>query len=86
MGVQTGLSSAHVQVPFFEAIQPMETVFFHLTNIAVLAVLVVLVIGLFVMMRGKSPNLSQKLMRWRVGLQFAAIMMVLAYVLARQYF
>ena len=64
----------------------METVFFHLTNIAVLAVLVVLVIGLFVMMRGKSPNLSQKLMRWRVGLQFAAIMMVLAYVLARQYF
>lgn len=64
----------------------METVFFHLTNIAVFAVLVVLVAGLVVMLRGKSPNLSQKLMRWRVGLQFAAIMMVLAYVLVRQYF
>lgn len=63
----------------------METVFFHLTTIATLAVLVVLVCGLYVMMRGDSPNLSQKLMRWRVGLQFTAIMMVLAYVLVRHY-
>ncbi|HRN83824.1 MAG TPA: twin transmembrane helix small protein [Hyphomicrobium sp.] len=64
----------------------METILFHLTTIATLAVLVVLVCGLYVMMRGKSPNLSQKLMRWRVGLQFTAIMLVLAYVLVRQYF
>lgn len=64
----------------------METILFHLTTIATLAVLVVLVFGLYVMMRGKSPNLSQKLMRWRVGLQFTAIMLVLAYVLVRQYF
>ena len=63
----------------------METVFFHLTTIATLAVLAVLVCGLYVMMRGDSPNLSQKLMRWRVGLQFTAIMMVLAYVLVRHY-
>jgi hypoxia induced protein len=32
-------------------------------------------------MRGSNPNLSQKLMRWRVGLQFVAIMiaMILVY-------
>lgn len=64
----------------------MEDVFYHLTNIAVFAVLMVLLAGLVVMMRGKSPNLSQKLMRWRVGLQFGAIMMVVAYVIARRYF
>ncbi len=64
----------------------MQTVLFHLTTIATLAVLAVLVCGLYVMMRGQSPNLSQKLMRWRVGLQFGAIMLVLAYVLVRQYF
>ena len=39
---------------------------------------VVLVLGLFNMMRGGSPNLSQKLMRWRVGLQFVAILVILA--------
>lgn len=64
----------------------MQTVLFHLTTIATLAVLAVLACGLYVMMRGQSPNLSQKLMRWRVGLQFGAIMLVLAYVLVRQYF
>lgn len=64
----------------------MQTVLFHLTTIATLAVLAVLVCGLYVMMRGQSPSLSQKLMRWRVGLQFGAIMLVLAYVLVRQYF
>ena len=42
--------------------------------------------GLWVMSRGESPNLSQKLMRWRVGLQFAAIMIILAYVLVRHFF
>jgi hypothetical protein len=35
------------------------------------------------MMRGRSPNLSQKLMRWRVGLQFLAIViaMLLVYLM-----
>jgi hypothetical protein len=33
------------------------------------------------MMRGTSPNMSQKLMRWRVGLQFVAILLILAFVL-----
>ena len=41
-----------------------------MTTIAVPAVVVVLMLGLWNMMRGKSANLSQKLMRWRVGLQF----------------
>ena len=37
------------------------------------AVALVLLMGLVNMMRGGSPNTSQKLMRWRVGLQFVAI-------------
>jgi hypothetical protein len=40
----------------------------------------VLLIGFWNMMRGTNPNLSQKLMRWRVGLQFVAILIILAYV------
>ena len=32
------------------------------------------------MLRGKSPNLSQKLMRWRVGLQFLAILLMMTLV------
>jgi hypothetical protein len=37
------------------------------------------------MMRGGSPNLSQKLMRWRVVLQFIAIIiaMVAVWVMGR---
>lgn len=58
----------------------MQTFLYHLTTIAVLAVLCVLLFGLRTMMKGTSPNLSQKLMRWRVGLQFLAILIILAYV------
>jgi hypothetical protein len=58
----------------------MQTFLYHSTTIAVLAVLVVLLFGLRTMMKGTSPNLSQKLMRWRVGLQFLAILIILAYV------
>jgi hypothetical protein len=42
-------------------------------TLALLAVAVVLGLGLFNMMRGGSPNRSQSLMRWRVILQFVAI-------------
>ena len=59
----------------------MTTVLYHATTIAVLAVFVVLLLGLRSMMKGSSPNLSQKLMRWRVGLQFCAILLIMAYVL-----
>ena len=55
----------------------------YLTMLAVVAVFLVLLAGLWNMMRGSSPNLSQTLMRWRVGLQFLAIMiaMILVYLL-----
>lgn len=55
----------------------MPSVAFHMTTVAVLAVGVVLALGLWNMLRGTSPNTSQKLMRWRVGLQFAAIVLVM---------
>lgn len=50
----------------------------YLTILALAAVACVLVLGLINMMRGGSPNTSQKLMRWRVGLQFVAIVVLMA--------
>ena len=44
---------------------------------AIVAVGIVLVLGLFNMMRGGSPNRSQKLMRLRVLLQFVAIVVIM---------
>ena len=45
--------------------------------IAIIAVAIVLVFGLVNMMRGGSPNTSQKLMRLRVLLQFIAIIVIM---------
>jgi hypoxia induced protein len=53
-----------------------------LVPIAVAAVAVVLLLGLFNMMRGGSPDRSQKLMRLRVLLQFVAIMITMLAVWA----
>jgi heme/copper-type cytochrome/quinol oxidase subunit 4 len=50
----------------------------YLPMFAVAAVAVILMLGLFNMMRGGSPNRSQNLMRWRVGLQFLAIIILMA--------
>ena len=50
----------------------------YLVPIAIGAVAVVLVLGLFNMMRGGSPNTSQRLMRLRVLLQFVAIVVIMA--------
>ncbi len=50
--------------------------------IAVGAVALVLFMGLVNMMRGGSPNVSQKLMRWRVLLQFVAIIIAMVTVWA----
>ncbi|MGD9668763.1 MAG: twin transmembrane helix small protein [Hyphomicrobiaceae bacterium] len=61
----------------------METALYHLTTVAVLAVLVVLMLGLWSLMSHKSANLSQKLMRWRVGLQFVAILIIIGYLLLK---
>jgi hypothetical protein len=50
----------------------------YLVPIAIVAVAVVLLFGLINMMRGGSPNRSQKLMRLRVLLQFVAIVVIMA--------
>lgn len=49
----------------------------YLVPIAIGAVLIVLLMGLWNMMRGGSPNRSQTLMRWRVILQFVAICVIM---------
>ena len=50
-------------------------------NIAIAVALGLVMLALFAglvnMMRGGSSNTSQKLMRWRVGLQFLAILVVM---------
>lgn len=50
-------------------------------NISIAAVAVVLVLGLVNMLRGGSPSRSQQLMRWRVILQFVAVLAMLGYFL-----
>ena len=61
----------------------MEGTIRFLTMLALVAVVAALLAGLWNMTRGTSPNLSQTLMRWRVGLQFLAIViaMILVYFL-----
>jgi hypothetical protein len=49
---------------------------------AIVAVAIVLVLGLVNMMRGGSPDRSQKLMRLRVLLQFVAIVVIMATIWA----
>lgn len=57
----------------------------YITYIAVGAVAVVLLMGIVNMFRGGSSNTSQKLMRWRVGLQGVAIVvLMLALYLSRR--
>lgn len=53
-----------------------------LLPVAVAAVAAVLLLGLINMMRGGSPNTSQKLMRLRVLLQFVAIVIAMLAVWA----
>lgn len=56
----------------------MSNVFsFYIVPLAIGAVAVVLVLGLVNMMRGGSPNTSQRLMRMRVLLQFVAIVIIM---------
>ena len=50
----------------------------YLVPAAIVAVAIVLLLGLINMMRGVSPNRSQKLMRLRVLLQFVAIIVIMA--------
>jgi hypothetical protein len=54
----------------------------YIVPVAIGCVAVVLVLGLYNMLRGGSPNLSQTLMRWRVVLQFIAIVIIMVTVWA----
>ena len=49
----------------------------YVVPVAIGAVAVVLVLGLVNMMRGGSPNTSQRLMRLRVLLQFVAVVVIM---------
>ena len=55
-----------------------DTLANYIVPVAIGAVAVVLVLGLVNMMRGGSPQTSQKLMRLRVLLQFVAIIVIMA--------
>ncbi|MEM9635726.1 MAG: twin transmembrane helix small protein [Pseudomonadota bacterium] len=48
-----------------------------LIPVGMAAVLVVLLLGIWNMFRNGSANKSQTLMRWRVGLQFLVIVLVM---------
>lgn len=65
---------------FISRIGSMATFLYYLTTILVIAVVIVLGLGLWTMLKGRSPNLSQQLMRWRIALQFMAIVVIIAYV------
>jgi hypothetical protein len=53
--------------------------------VALGAVTLVLVLGLANMLRGGASNTSQQLMRWRVGLQFVAIVLIVIVLLTRMH-
>jgi membrane protein DedA with SNARE-associated domain len=63
----------------------MEFMSHFAVPIAIGAVAVVLVLGLINMMRGGSPNTSQKLMRMRVLLQFVAIIVIMTTIWIMQH-
>jgi len=58
----------------------MEDILRAIIPFALAAVAIVLLFGLWNMMRGGSPNLSQKLMRMRVILQFIALIIVMTVI------
>jgi Hypoxia induced protein conserved region len=58
----------------------MSAVMSFAVPVATGAVAVVLLFGLFNMMRGGDPNTSQKLMRLRVIMQFVALVVIMAVI------
>ena len=54
------------------------------TTLASIAVFAALVLGLWNMMRNGSPRLGQTLMRWRVGLQFLAVVVIMLAVYVKR--
>ncbi|QAY95411.1 hypothetical protein CWB41_06415 [Methylovirgula ligni] len=55
-----------------------------LVGVAVFGVFAVLIAGLVNMLRGGSASTSQTLMRWRVGLQFIAILIIIGVLFFRK--
>ena len=53
-------------------------IFTYLVPLSLAAVTIVLILGVFNMMRGGPGNRSQKFMRMRVILQFVAIIIIMA--------
>ena len=53
-------------------------IFDYLVPISIAAVFIVLLLGMGNMMRGGPGNRSQMFMRWRVVLQFVAIVIIMA--------
>lgn len=56
----------------------MNSIVTYLIPIALTAVAVILALGLLNMLKGGSPNRSQKFMRMRVAAQFVAIVAMVA--------
>ena len=54
-----------------------DVLLYALIPIALCAVVVVLLLGFLNFARGGSPQISQKLMRWRVLLQFVALVVIM---------
>jgi len=53
-------------------------IFTYLIPVAIAVVTVILLLGLWNMMRSGSASTSQTLMRWRVMLQFGAVVLMMA--------
>jgi len=62
----------------------MSALTYYVVPIAVGTVAIVLLLGLANMMRGGSPNVSQRLMRLRVLFQFIAIVIIMATIWVMQ--
>lgn len=58
----------------------MDSALFAFIPLALIAVVIVLGLGLWNMLRAGPGNRSQMLMRWRVVLQFLAIVVVMAVI------
>ena len=56
----------------------MSSIISILILLATVGVAVILLLGLLNMSRSGPVNLSQKLMRWRVGAQFIAVCLIMA--------
>jgi hypothetical protein len=61
----------------------MSGTLFVIVALALGAVLVVLVMGFLNLSRGDTER-SQRLMRWRIGLQFLALALILLLILVSQ--